>query len=125
MYYVSCPLIFFLFSSLSFCVVNFSNLIAANSVNYGRPWRLNCAEALAACLYICGHEESMTGQSKYKVFLLRFLEINAQLLKCYAACANENEIKKAEDEWLARLEREYAESRAERMPAAYLGSWKH
>ena len=32
-------------------------LVAANSVNYGRPWRLNCAVALAACFFICGHED--------------------------------------------------------------------
>ena len=53
-----------------------------------------------------------------------FLEINAQLLKRYAACANEEEIKKAEETWLAKIEREYSESRVENGAIGNEDAWK-
>ena len=86
-------------------------LVAANSVNYGRPWRLNCAEALAACFVICGHEDWAHEVLKHFSYGEPFLEINSQLLKRYAACTSEEEVKKAEDVWLQKIEREYSESR--------------
>ncbi|CAJ2508548.1 Uu.00g135740.m01.CDS01 [Anthostomella pinea] len=86
-------------------------LVAANSVNYGKPYRLNCVEALAAAFYICGHPD-------WAEYILRpfnygesFLNINSKLLKKYAACADEESLKQTEREWLERLEREHAESR--------------
>lgn len=87
-------------------------LVAANSVNYGRPWRLNCAEALAATFFICGHEDWAHEVLTHFSYGEPFLEINSQLLKRYAACANAEEVKKAEAAWLKKIEREYAASRA-------------
>lgn len=99
-------------------------LIAANTVNYGRPWRLNCVEALAACFYICGHEDWAVEVLKHFSYGEAFLEINSQLLKRYAACSNEEEIQKAEQDWLVKIEREYAESRAERDAGGADDMWK-
>ncbi len=42
-----------------------------------------------------------------------FLEINSQLLKRYAACKDEEEVKKTEEAWLKKLEKEYAKSRSD------------
>lgn len=81
-------------------------------MNYGRPWRLNCVEALAAAFFICGHEDWAHEVLQHFSYGEPFLEINSQLLKRYAACKDEEEIKKAEELWLAKIEREYSESRA-------------
>ena len=86
-------------------------LVAANSVNYGRPWRLNCVEALAACFFICGHEDWAHHVLAHFSYGEPFLEINGQLLKRYAACTSEEDMKRTEEHWLAKIEREYSESR--------------
>jgi len=99
-------------------------LVAANSVNYGRPWRLNCVEALAACFYICGHPEWATEVLQHFSYGEPFLEINSQVLKRYAACTTEEEVKKAEEVWLDKIEREYATSRAEREAGTPDDPWK-
>jgi pre-rRNA-processing protein TSR3 len=89
-------------------------LVAANPTNYGRPWRLNCVEALAACFFICGHEDWAQEILASFGYGEAFLEINGRLLKRYAACADEDEIKKAEEVWLEKIEREYTDSRIEK-----------
>ncbi|PGH00263.1 hypothetical protein AJ79_08277 [Helicocarpus griseus UAMH5409] len=89
-------------------------LVAANSVNYGRPWRLNCAEALAAAFYICGHEDWAAEVLKKFSYGRAFLEINSQLLKRYAACKTEEDIKNTQEHWLEKIEREYSESRVDK-----------
>jgi pre-rRNA-processing protein TSR3 len=86
-------------------------LVAANTVNYGKPWRLNCVEALAAAFYICGHADWAEQVLAPFSYGESFLEINESLLKRYAACENEQGVKRTEAEWMERLEREYAESR--------------
>jgi pre-rRNA-processing protein TSR3 len=86
-------------------------LVAANSVNYGKPWRLNCVEALAAAFYICGHPDWAEQILEPFSYGQSFLDINSSILKRYAACKDEEDIKKTEEAWMARLEKEYADSR--------------
>ncbi|KAF3491287.1 RLI and DUF367 domain-containing protein [Arthroderma uncinatum] len=89
-------------------------LVAANTVNYGKPWRLNCVEALAATFMICGHEDWAEEVLQHFRYGKSFLEINSQIFKRYAACETEADIKLAEEKWLAKIEKEYAESREEK-----------
>lgn len=88
-------------------------LVAANSVNYGKPWRLNCVEALAAAFYICGHPEWAEEILAPFSYGSAFLEINSSILKRYAACEDEAGVKKAQEAWMERLEKEYTDSREE------------
>lgn len=98
-------------------------LVAANPTNYGKPWRLNCVEALAACFYICGHPDWAEDILATFSYGRAFLDINAALLKRYEACENEEEIKKAEEVWLAKIEHEYEQSRAEKEDGAEDDVW--
>ncbi|KAL1890675.1 ribosome biogenesis protein tsr3 [Ceratocystis pirilliformis] len=88
-------------------------LVAANTVNYGKPWRLNCAEAMAAAFAICGHLDWAETILEPFSYGQAFLDINETILKRYAACEDEASIKTVQDEWMEKLEREYHESREE------------
>jgi pre-rRNA-processing protein TSR3 len=98
-------------------------LVAANSVNYGKPWRLNCVEALGAAFYICGHPEWAEEVLSHFPYGQSFLDINSSILKRYAACADEEAIKKTEEAWMARLEKEYADSRADGLDGPETDIW--
>ncbi|KAK4124584.1 DUF367-domain-containing protein [Parathielavia appendiculata] len=91
-------------------------LVAANTVNYGKPWRLNCVEALAAAFAICGHLDWAAQVLAPFSYGSAFLQINSSLLRKYAACEDEAGVKRTEKEWMERLDREYTESREEGDP---------
>jgi pre-rRNA-processing protein TSR3 len=99
-------------------------LVAANSVNYGKPWRLNCVEALGAAFYICGHPEWAEEVLSHFSYGQSFLNINSSILKRYAACTDEAHVKKTEEDWMERLEKEYADSRADGGDGQETDIWK-
>ncbi|ORX99044.1 DUF367-domain-containing protein [Basidiobolus meristosporus CBS 931.73] len=88
-------------------------LVAANPVNYGKPLRLNCAEAYAACFYICGLDEYGDEiMSKFK-WGHGFKEINEEILKKYVACKDSADIVRVQNEWLASIEEDHQRKREE------------
>ncbi|KAL0954634.1 hypothetical protein HGRIS_003589 [Hohenbuehelia grisea] len=89
-------------------------LLATNPTNYGKPWRLNCVEALAAAFYITGFDE-------YSERLLSgfgwggsFFKVNEPYIRRYRACATSDDMTKAQEQIMADLDRQYEESRREK-----------
>lgn len=75
-------------------------LVAANPVNFGKPFTLTSVEAIAASLVILG-EKAQAEQILSKFHWgLHFLELNAEPLSEYAAAKNSEEVLKIQSEYL-------------------------
>ncbi|WP_132058178.1 DUF367 family protein [Halorussus amylolyticus] len=75
-------------------------LVAANPVNYGKPFQLNTVEAFAAALTILGEREQAEEiLSKFR-WGETFLELNAEPLRRYAACEDSTEVVEVQGEYL-------------------------
>ncbi|CAN0474533.1 unnamed protein product [Ectocarpus sp. 12 AP-2014] len=97
-------------------------LVAANPVNYGKPMKLTCAEAIAATLYIVGHQHEAVKVMDQFGWGAEFLRVNEDVLETYAACADGAEVVKAQAAFLARCEEEANSRRVsmeDMMPPSY------
>ncbi|KND04652.1 uncharacterized protein SPPG_00368 [Spizellomyces punctatus DAOM BR117] len=89
-------------------------LVAANPVNYGKPFKLNCVEALAACFFITGLDEhGHTLLSKFK-WGHAFWEINGALFEKYKSCRSSAEVVETQNEYLQQINQEYKDHREKR-----------
>ena len=67
-------------------------LLAANPVNYGKPFQLSTLEAFAAALYILGELEQATKIVGIYTWGPRFLELNREPLEEYRTAVDSAEI---------------------------------
>jgi len=86
-------------------------LLATNPTNYGKPWRLNCVEALAATFY-------MTGFDSYAEKLLSkfgwgasFYKVNRSFLEIYRKCETSADIEAAQKKVMEDLDAGWNEAR--------------
>lgn len=86
------------------------HLIAANSINYGRPMKLNTAEAIAATLLIAGFESDAHVVCRAFKWGDEFLRLNAEAFKAYAAAKDAKGVRAAEKAYLYKVQKE-AEAR--------------
>lgn len=62
-------------------------LYAANTINYGRPYKLNTAEAIAACLYITGYKDDARLMLSPFAYGDEFFKLNLEALELYSNCS--------------------------------------
>lgn len=89
-------------------------LLATNPTNYGKPWRLNCVEALAATFYITGfdqHAETLLSSFGWGD---SFWKVNGPYLKRYQKCSSAEEVAAMQEAIIAELQESYEESRREK-----------
>lgn len=78
-------------------------LLAANTVNYGKPLKLNTAEAIAACLYITGYKEDARIVLSTFSYGEEFIKLNADALEAYSTCAGPEEINIIHNDYIQAL----------------------
>ncbi|KAJ3112106.1 ribosome biogenesis protein tsr3 [Phlyctochytrium bullatum] len=88
-------------------------LVAANPVNYGRPFKLNCVEALAAAFFITGFDEYGHNLMSRFNWGHAFYNINKELFEIYSKCKDSADVVKAQSQYLEKIEKEASNRRAE------------
>ncbi|CAK4938564.1 unnamed protein product [Aphanomyces euteiches] len=86
-------------------------LVAANTVNYGKPHKLSCVEAIAATLYIVGLADEAVQLMEEFPWGIEFLKLNADALDAYAACETSEEVVAAQEAYLASCQAELDDRR--------------
>jgi len=78
-------------------------LLAANTVNYGKPNKLNTVEAVAACLYIVG----LIGDSRAILSSFsygeEFIRLNHVLLELYSTCSTHADVLRVSEEHVTSI----------------------
>ncbi|KAH7886810.1 DUF367-domain-containing protein [Phlebopus sp. FC_14] len=88
-------------------------MLATNPTNYGRPWRLNCVEALAASFYITAfdqHAETLLGSFGWGD---SFWKVNSPYITKYKTCTSAAEVNAMQNTIITELEEIYEHSRRE------------
>ena len=79
-------------------------LVAANTVNYGKPSKLSCAEAIAATLYICNFIEAAKVILQEFGWGMEFITLNYELLELYREAKDATDVIQRQNTWLAKVE---------------------
>ncbi len=75
-------------------------LISSNPINYGKPCKLNCAEALAAGLYIVNYKEEAKVLMEGFSYENAFWDLNLEYLEAYSNCTDSTQVVAVQKEFM-------------------------
>ena len=81
-------------------------LVAANPVNYGKPAKLSCLEAVVATLYIVGKFDEAKEVASAVGWGPEFLKINKEFLEEYSQATNSADVVRRQNLLLDKLKNE-------------------
>ncbi|KAF8216699.1 hypothetical protein K438DRAFT_1703782 [Mycena galopus ATCC 62051] len=89
-------------------------LLATNPTNYGKPWRLNCVEALAAAFYIAGFNAYADKLLSGFGWGGSFWKVNRMFLERYQKCGTAEEVSAMQERIMDELEKNWEDSRRDK-----------
>ncbi|MFW5930083.1 MAG: DUF367 family protein [Halobacteriota archaeon] len=75
-------------------------LVAANPLNYGKPFQLNTSEACIAALYVVGERDAAREVADAVDYGDTFLTLNREPLERYASCTDSTEVVEVQEDYL-------------------------
>lgn len=86
-------------------------LVAANPINYGRPYQLSCVEAIAATMYIVGFKKLAVKYMEKFSWGHSFIELNEELLNIYSECTDSKSVVEAQAVFIKKAQQQQEEDR--------------
>lgn len=77
--------------------------VASNPVNWGKPWRLNSAEAVLASLLILGQDEQAALFMPRFNWAPEFVRINGDFLERYRMAKDSDDIERMQNEYIESI----------------------
>lgn len=76
-------------------------MTAVNPVNYGKPYKLSCVEAIAATLFLGGFYDETDFLLSHFKWGLSFLDVNRELFDGYKKCQKPKELTEFQEKYIS------------------------